>query len=184
MLKTAAKVIKIVEKTLARAAFFEERPIFAIDMRQIDHYRILFALFIASFMWGCKTTQEATEDEAFFMLDQARELLADGQFNAARDTILALRHQYPTALQTRRAAILTLDSVELLETRDSLSRYAISLEAAREEFKRMKPRVNCRTNDAYYQQQRRVFEMDQHYDELCAKAKFYVRKIDIDRRDL
>ena len=184
MLKTAAKVIKIVEKTFARAAFFVERPIFAVDMRHIDHYRILFALFVASFMWGCKTTQEATEDEAFFMLDQARELLADGQFNAARDTILALRRQYPTALHTRRAAILTLDSVELLETRDSLRRYEVLLQVAREGFKHMQPRVNGRTNEAYYQQQRRVFEMEQHYDELCAKAKFYVRKIDIDQRDL
>ena len=139
---------------------------------------------MATFAWGCKTTQEVTEEEAFFMLDHARELLADGQFSAARDTILSLRRQYPTALQTRRAAILTLDSVELLETRDSLSRYEVSLQEAREAFQKMQPRVNGRTNDAYYQQQRLVFEMEQHYDELCAKAKFYVRKIDIDKRDL
>ena len=133
---------------------------------------------------ACKTAQEASEEEAFFMLHQARELMAGGNYNAARDTILALRQQYPTALQTRRAAILTLDSVELLETRDSLQRYEQSLQAAREGFKLMQPRVNGQTNELYYQQQRRVFEMEQHFDELCAKAKFYVRKIDIDLRDL
>lgn len=117
------------------------------------------------------------------MLFEARQLLADGHFNAARDTILALRKQYPTALETRRAAILTLDSVELMETRDSLQRYELRLQAAREGFKLMQPRVNGQTNEAYYQQQRRVFEMEQHFDELCAKAKFYVRKIDIDLRE-
>ncbi len=132
---------------------------------------------------ACKTAQEASEEEAHLMLHQARELLADGHFNAARDTIFALRKQYPTALETRRAAILTLDSVELLETRDSLRRYELSLQAAREGFKLMQPRVNGKTNELYYQQQRRVFEMEQHFDELCAKAKFYVRKIDIDQRE-
>lgn len=146
-------------------------------------YCIAIVVSCALTLTACKTAQEASEEEAHVMLHQARELLADGHFNAARDTILALRQQYPTALETRRAAILTLDSVELMETRDSLLRYELSLQAAREGFKLMQPRVNGQTNEAYYQQQRRVFEMEQHFDELCAKAKFYVRKIDIDQRE-
>ena len=133
---------------------------------------------------SCKTAQEASDEEAGIMLGQARELLADGHFNAARDTIYSLRRLYPAALETRRAAILTLDSVELMQTRDSLQRYETALQAAREGFQRLQPRVDGRTNDLYYQQQRRVFEMEQHFDELCAKAKFYVRKIDIDLREL
>lgn len=144
---------------------------------------IAIAASCALFTTACKTAQEASEEEAHLMLFEARQLLADGHFNAARDTILALRKQYPTALETRRAAILTLDSVELMETRDSLQRYELRLQAAREGFKLMQPRVNGQTNEAYYQQQRRVFEMEQHFDELCAKAKFYVRKIDIDLRE-
>ena len=143
--------------------------------------RNLFIVGLAVLGSGCKTAEDLAEQQASVMLDEARDLLADGRFAAARDTILSLRRQHPTALQTRRAAIVTLDSVELLETRDSLLRYEARLEAAREGFKKMLPRVNGRTNEAYYQQQRRVFEMEQHFDELCAKVKFYVRKIDIDK---
>ena len=146
-------------------------------------YSIIIAASCTLITAACKTAQEASEEEAHQMLFEARQLLADGHFTAARDTILALRQQYPTALETRRAAILTLDSIELLETRDSLLRYELSLQAAREGFKRMKPFANGKANEAYYQQQRRVFEMEQHFDELCAKAKFYIRKIDIDQRE-
>lgn len=142
---------------------------------------VLAAVVVLS---ACKTTQEATEEEAFVMLDEARELLAEGHFGAARDTIFSLRKKFPTALETRRASILTLDSVELLETRDSLQRYELSLQTVRDDFSQMLPRVNGQVNEVYYQQQRRLFEMEQHFDELCAKAKFYVRKIDIDQRSL
>ena len=117
------------------------------------------------------------------MLDEARQLLADKHYAAARDTILSMRRQHPTALDVRRAAILTLDSVELMETRDSLQRYGDSLNAVREHFKTMLPRVNGQTNEDYYIEQRRVFDMEQHFDELCAKAKFYLRKIDIDANE-
>ena len=133
---------------------------------------------------ACKTSEDVAEESAAIMLDEARALLQAKHYDAARDTILSLRRLHPTALQTRRAAILTLDSVELLETRDSVQLYEARLNAAREGFQRMKPRVNGQTNEAYYQQQRRVMEMEQHFDELCAKVKFYVRKIDIDTREL
>lgn len=143
--------------------------------------RFLFIFGMAVLGSGCKTSEDVAEQQASVMLEEARALLADGHYSAARDTILSMRRQHPTALQTRRAAIVTLDSVELLETRDSLQLYEARLNAAREGFKRMQPRENSRTNEAYYHQQRRVFEMEQHFDELCAKVKFYVRKIDIDK---
>ena len=143
--------------------------------------RFLFIVGLAVLGSVCKTSEDVAEQQASLMLEEARALLADGHFSAARDTILSMRRQHPTALQTRRAAIVTLDSVELMETRDSLLFFETRLNAAREQFKRMQPRVGGRTNEAYYQQQRHVFEMEQHFDELCAKVKFYVRKIDIDR---
>jgi hypothetical protein len=178
MLKTAAKVIKKVEIYVVSVERIAERRIFAPQMKAV---RNLFIVGMAVLGASCKTAEDMAEQQASVMLNEARDLLADGHFSAARDTILSLRRQHPTALQTRRAAIVTLDSVELMETRDSLLRYEASLEAAREGFKKMLPRVNGRTNEAYYQQQRRVFEMEQHFDELCAKVKFYVRKIDIDK---
>lgn len=132
-------------------------------------------------MCGCKTAVENAEAAATVMLTEARTLLAAKDYDAARDTILSLRQQHPTAIETRRAAILTLDSVELMATRDSLTRYEQQLNAAREGFRRLQPRENGRTNELYYAQQQRVMEMEQHFDELCAKEKFYLRKIDIDQ---
>ena len=129
---------------------------------------------------ACKETLESQEAQAHAMLMQARQLLASKDFEAARDTIFRLRERHPRAIETRRAAIVTLDSIELMATRDSLMQFERQLEAARAGFKTLKPRVNGRTNHLYYEQQRRVWDMEQHYDELCAKVKFYVRKIDID----
>lgn len=129
---------------------------------------------------ACKETLESQEAQAHAMLMQARMLMADSHFDAARDTIYSMRQRHPRALETRRAAIVTLDSIELMATRDSLEQFERQLEAAREGFKTLKPRENGRTNQLYYDQQRKVMAMEQHYDELCAKVKFYVRKIDID----
>ncbi len=140
----------------------------------------IIALFATLLLAGCKTSGEASEEAASFMLNEARDLLSQKLYVAARDTILSMRRQHPTAVQTRRAAIVTLDSIELMETRDSLLTYERLLNAARENFRQMLPRVNGRTNEEYYLQQRRVMRMEQHFDELCAKSKFYLRKIDID----
>ena len=146
-------------------------------------YSISLLLTVLVF-FGCKPSADDAEAAAQLMLAQAREQLAGKDYDAARTTILDLRKQHPTALNTRRAAILTLDSVELLATRDSVARYEQMLDAAREDFKQMLPRENGQTNQAYYAQQRVVMEMERHFDELCAKVKFYVRKIDIDQQDL
>ena len=133
---------------------------------------------------GCKSSTNEAEEAAQLMLADARQQMANKDYDQARATILDLRKQHPTALKTRRAAILTLDSVELLATRDSVASYEQLLDAARADFKQMLPRENGQTNQAYYAQQRVVMEMERHFDELCAKVKFYVRKIDIDQQDL
>lgn len=49
------------------------------------------------------------------MLNEARAAYAQGNYAAARDTIMSLREHYPRALDARRQAILLLDSVELKE---------------------------------------------------------------------
>ena len=129
---------------------------------------------------SCKETLESQEAQAHAMLMQARMLMETKEFTAARDTIISMRERHPRALETRRAAIVTLDSIELMATRDSLQLFERQLEAARLGFQTLKPRVNGQTNQLYYDQQRKVWDMEQHYDELCAKVKFYLRKIDID----
>lgn len=146
-----------------------------------NHYIIsAFAVLLPLAMTSCKSAEEAADIMAALQLDEARELMSQKQYAAARDTIMSLRQQHPTALEVRRAAILTLDSVELMETRDSIARYEKRLHAEQKAFEMMKPRLNGKTNEAYYTQQRLLFDMRQHFDELCAKAKFYVRKLDID----
>ena len=149
------------------------------------HAYILFSLaaLLPLALTSCKSAEEAADVMAALQLDEARQLMEQKNYAAARDSILSLRRQHPTALTVRRAAILTLDSVELMETRDSIARYEQRLHAEQQAFELMQPRLNGQTNDAYYVQQRLIFNMRQHFDELCAKAKFYVRKLDIDANE-
>ena len=53
------------------------------------------------------------EEQGQQMLREARELYADGQYGAARDTILSLRQRFPKAFEARTEAILLMDSIEL-----------------------------------------------------------------------
>lgn len=63
---------------------------------------------------SCREQPAPTDEEqGAALLQQARELLAEGQAQAARDTILSLRTRFPRALEARKQAILTLDSAEL-----------------------------------------------------------------------
>lgn len=142
-----------------------------------------FATLMSLALTSCKSAEEAADITAALQLDEARQLMEQKNYAAARDSIMSLRRQHPTALTVRRAAILTLDSVELMETRDSIARYEQRLHAEQKAFELMKPRLNGQTNEAYYAQQRLLFEMRTHFDELCAKAKFYVRKLDIDANE-
>ena len=54
---------------------------------------------------------EVEQGEA--MLLEARQLYAAGNYSAARDTILSMRQNFPTAIEARRQALLLMDSVEL-----------------------------------------------------------------------
>jgi len=58
------------------------------------------------------------------------------------------------------------------------------LEHERQVLNSLTPMVNGITNDAFYEQKRRVYQIEQHLDELCAKVKFYIRKIDIDSENV
>lgn len=54
------------------------------------------------------------------MLKSARQELKAKNFDAARDTIMALRKQHQLAIDARRRGILLLDSIEMLAADDSL----------------------------------------------------------------
>ncbi len=67
---------------------------------------------------SCGPNQQDPEVMGQQMLNEARTLLSQGNTDAARDTIMSLRQRYPLAIQVRRQAILTLDSIELQAARN------------------------------------------------------------------
>ncbi len=77
----------------------------------------LTATAIAALIAACTATP-TDEQQGSQMLQEARTLLRQGNTAAARDTILSLRRRFPRAVQARRQAILTLDSIELQDARN------------------------------------------------------------------
>ncbi len=61
---------------------------------------------------SCKH-EPTDEEQGAVLLEEARQLLGQGDLQAARDTILSMRQRFPHAISVRKQAILTLDSVEL-----------------------------------------------------------------------
>ena len=59
--------------------------------------------------------QPSDEEMGQRMLSEARNAYIEHDYAAARDTILSLRKRYPMALETRRQAILLMDSIELMD---------------------------------------------------------------------
>lgn len=80
---------------------------------------LLSAVIVAAAISAC--TLEKPDEQAGAMLNEARLSMVAGQWNAARSTIMAMRQQYPRAIRTRRAAILTLDTLEIMAATDSLN---------------------------------------------------------------
>lgn len=57
--------------------------------------------------------------KAAVLLATARQELANANYNEARDCILRIREEYPTAKESRSAGLLLLDSIEMIAARDS-----------------------------------------------------------------
>ena len=78
---------------------------------------LLLSLLAACLLTAC--TQETTDERAANMLKEARYALHHHLYDEARDTILSLRRNCPTAIEARRQAILLLDSIEMNAAADS-----------------------------------------------------------------
>lgn len=77
-------------------------------------------IMVGIFVFGaCNQENKNQDKEGMQMLSEARALLQQGKIDAARDTILSLRKKYPFAVEARRQAILTMDSIELQGAKDS-----------------------------------------------------------------
>lgn len=82
--------------------------------------KYIMLLLATTMMWACGSKEDDPQLKAAQMLEQSRELLTQGKYDAARDTLLSMRVQCPTAVEARSQGILLLDSIELLAAIDSL----------------------------------------------------------------
>jgi len=86
--------------------------------------KTLSSLILASALFAAcsgESQRDADEREGNRQLAAARALYAQGCYDAARDTIMALRNDHPLAVASRKQAILLLDSIELRAAQDSLN---------------------------------------------------------------
>jgi hypothetical protein len=78
---------------------------------------ILTAFLTAGLLLSC--SEKTPDERAATMLKEARYALHHHLYSEARDTILSLRRNCPTAIEARRQAILLLDSIEMSAAADS-----------------------------------------------------------------
>lgn len=78
----------------------------------------LLPLLAVALLAAC--TKESPEERAASLLKDARYALHHHLYDEARDTIMSLRRNCPTAIEARRQAILLLDSIEMNAAADSL----------------------------------------------------------------
>lgn len=145
---------------------------------------IVTCITVAILATSCLSDKNDPEEAARPTLNAARAELIRKNYQAARDSIKHLRKAYPTAFQTRTAALLLMDSVELAEARDSLTLLDAQLQKERERLDSVKALPDALKKDEYYNQKNKVYNMEQHLDEVAAKVKFFIRKIDIDNRKI
>ncbi|MBQ0050019.1 MAG: hypothetical protein KBT12_07285 [Bacteroidales bacterium] len=96
----------------------------------MPQFRNLLLLLASALLLACSgaSQQEIDEREGARQLAEARRALVQKNYDAARDTIMALRKHHPLAINARRQAILLLDSIELFAAQDSLDHLPADLE--------------------------------------------------------
>lgn len=131
---------------------------------------------------ACTSEKKDPNLEAAPMLESARTLMFEKKYQAAQDTIFALRKKYPTALEVRRQGILVMDSIELLQAQDSLAVLDGIFQIENRKLDSISRLNNRGKNSPYYDQKNKVFYLRQNMDEMGAKIKFFLRKIEEDKK--
>ncbi len=142
--------------------------------------KTLYALLLPVIVCSCTGQEGKEEEHAGRMLGVARALMAEGNRAAARDSILSMREAFPTAFKARAAGIIVMDSIELLAAQDTLAMMDSALRAEQEILEKLEAERRRGHNAEFYRQRADVFQLRQRLDELEAKVKFYVRKIEVD----
>ena len=127
--------------------------------------KTLYTLLLPIIVCSCTGQEDKEEEYAGRMLNAARTLMTEGNYVAAKDSILAMRETFPTAFKARATGIIVMDS---------------TLRAEQEILKKLESEKRRGHNAEYYRQRTDVFHLKQRFDELGAKVKFYLRKIEVD----
>ncbi len=144
--------------------------------------KLNYTLFCSLFaLAACSPNEGDVEKNALNMLNNARMLMQNREYHAARDTIFSMRQTYPKAFQARTAGIIVLDSIELMEAQDSILVLGNQLRMEEDFLSSLQSVKNSKDYDAILQQKKTIFHLKQHIDEVEAKVKFFLRKIDIDQ---
>lgn len=145
---------------------------------------IITCVVVVLFATSCQQGKDNPEQAALPLLNAARTEMIKKSYQAARDSIIRLRQSFPTAFQSRMAALLLMDSIELSAAKDSLTILDALVQEERNKLGTISNRQDALKQDEYYEQKNKVFYMEQHLDEVAAKVKFYIRKIDIDKNKI
>lgn len=145
---------------------------------------IITCVVVVLFATSCQQGKDNPEQAALPLLNAARTEMIKKNYQAARDSIIRLRQSFPTAFQSRMAALLLMDSIELSAAKDSLTILDALVQEERNKLETISNRQDALKQDEYYEQKNKVFYMEQQLDEVAAKVKFYIRKIDIDKNKI
>ena len=83
--------------------------------------KALYTLLLPVIACSCTGQEDKEEEYAGRMIDAARTLMTEGNYVAAKDSILAMRETFPTAFKARATGIIVMDSIELLAAQDTLA---------------------------------------------------------------
>lgn len=141
---------------------------------------VLCTIIASLLLISCSQQDRNPEEEGSRLIHAARTLMLSAQYQEAKDSILLIRQQYPTAFKARATGIIVLDSIELLESQDSLALLNERLNAEENLLQLLEEQNPTRRTSEFYAQRTKVFYLKQHVDEISAKVKFFLRKIEID----
>ncbi len=137
-------------------------------MKQINLFlAFLFTLCVTSCTLF-ESDQQRQERLGAETLVAARQALANGNYDEARDSIMSLRKNTPLAFEARKQAILLLDSIELLAARDSLEALPPSVRQLH---------ITTPTTDDAIQIAKGNLPLVDEYERLLVKVQFFERKL-------
>lgn len=144
---------------------------------------ILYIALSLAIVCACNRKEADVEEEAARMLGLARQLMNTRDYASAKDSVQSMRKRFPTAFNARTEGIIVMDSIELLEAQDSLAIIDSMLQQEQKLLEGLKAVRSGKNEEEYTQQNLKVFHMRQHLDEMGAKVKFFLRKIEIDKAE-